>query len=435
MPPKELIQAVLAIPDCGPVTVNALVQSSCANLAPELSTGDTLRFRQALYRVLMNDPAIVSSLMDVPMAAIGILGFQPPLDNTSRQAVLTEFSRNLNTVPTLDRLGLTEEIGNALRLEPNPTYLELLHLRLEEDAALGRGTVKGRKRSVLEFVGSNEPSLPYFYDFVSRRKGSIAGVGVEQMLDMYAYSDPSEVFVIDRAELTSHTTRLLLEAGAFHKSHFRRYPTPEELIGYFTPENIMLLGEMIFRETGMEIDAQAITEWGRSDTMGQELSYDRYLKFRSKFIDEHTGKPVSWLHSYATVRRVIQGYIRGRIHVLNTSIEDEQLWGNIDEHLRRRGDKLMGLYMSNVEEYFLPEEVEQFFNTIGKVTKTDDMVMMRTFSEYVQTLPLPVFDGNGDYYLFNWHYNVQEFDHYRRHYLDYMVEASQTGQGVSYLRS
>jgi hypothetical protein len=131
-------------------------------------------------------------------------------------------------LPTLDSLGLTEEIGNALRLEPNSTYLELLHLRLIEDAALSRGTVMGRKRSVLEFVGSNEPSLPYFYDFVSQRKGSIAGIGVEQMLDMYAYSDPNELFVIDRAELTSHTTRLLLEAGAFHKSYFKRYPTPEE---------------------------------------------------------------------------------------------------------------------------------------------------------------------------------------------------------------
>jgi hypothetical protein len=75
MPPKELLQAVLDIVDCGPVTVNALVQSTCANLYPEQSVGDTLRFRQALYRVLMNDPGIVSSLMDVPTSDSVIFSF------------------------------------------------------------------------------------------------------------------------------------------------------------------------------------------------------------------------------------------------------------------------------------------------------------------------------------------------------------------------
>ena len=252
---------------------------------------------------------------------------------------------------------------------------------------------------------SNEASLYETFPYIQDVEGVGIGVGMDQMLDIFANTNLSQIYIIDVLPKVSLTTRALLEIGRYHYLRYRSYPSVREFLGYLTRDKITETLELIkssFSDTQMRIIKGAFSEEIESDEEIRPLKILYYLTFKSKQTYFR-----SWISDDSVLERVIEAYRYGRIVPIIGSLSGDVTMFKISERISAEGLNVGLIYESNFKMYLEPEGQSKYSQNLRQLPMDKDAKIIKTIMSR-ENHPLPVNqDQQMKKLMANWLYIVR----------------------------
>lgn len=269
--------------------------------------------------------------------------------------------------------------------------------------------VSGTERQ--HFV-SNEPSLHCLFPFVDNLSGAVIGVGSDQVLNILANTKATVGYIVDYTESTVLFIRLLLEVGLYHHKLFNCYPSPAVYRDYFDDQNILHLQRIFSRNFSETETKEVIAVLKKGITVDKSrIPVTEYMKLVSQ-IKNNNHHVVSWMGTDEHINKVLDLYSKCNILIVKGDITDPEAMGKIGKNARDQGVTFDIIYLSNSESsFYTKEQVQNYWNILGKLPKGKNAVIMRTSWDVDYKLPLPplVLKTRLRKQFNEWHYNVQRY--------------------------
>jgi hypothetical protein len=191
------------------------------------------------------------------------------------------------------------------------------------------------------FYHSNE-----FYLGLAQEIRGLGGVGIavgpDQGLDFYTMANLDEVYNIDVDSNTNTVTRLHMECGTRFNKLFGRYPSTKEFIGLYDDKNWPTTVSLLSKPSGTYNFSPKELEWLAQIFSIKHLDdTSPYLRNKVKFYGNS-----SWIGTDDNLRKVIQGYEEGKIHVVKGDIVGKTLH-QISKRIKKEKQSVSLIYTSN----------------------------------------------------------------------------------------
>jgi hypothetical protein len=275
---------------------------------------------------------------------------------------------------------------------------------------------------------SNELATSQLFPHVRELRGSLFGVGAEQILDLMASNfTPGQThraaYIVDCTESNSLFTRTLFELALYHRSTFHTWPTVEQLTEYLAGPDYSHIDTIL----GCSVTPQqlelihGVLREGIHPYGDASLRYPVSAYFRLKCsLRTRTGEPISWLARRETREGIFDAYAQNRIVVLSGDLSDRSFMSKVAAHARKNGHQFDIINLTNVTEgpKYYPEAWDNrhaLFANLEALPKSRKAVVLQTLPDpdHLPAAPQPaavkrdpVFSG---FFGLDFHYNGQPF--------------------------
>lgn len=248
---------------------------------------------------------------------------------------------------------------------------------------------------------SNEQHLYKLFDAIRERSGTIVGVGIEQVLDLFCNSQADQAYIVDSTKFNTLLTRTLLEMGVRHKKTFGNFPSDVEFIKYFKDLELLkhLLPEILGSDQAQYVmkklkmgktvfDTYEYRQLGElSDPLGT-LFLEDHLKFKRDAVDDQ-GNHYSWLTTN-NLTKVLSAYEQGKITVTYADLTDMQEMEKLAEKITKTTVPVTMLYLSNVEDWLKRwGKIPELVRCLKLLPLADEAVILRTLFSRIPPMVRP----------------------------------------------
>ncbi len=265
------------------------------------------------------------------------------------------------------------------------------------------------------FTESNEPALFKTFEFIRDKEGVAVGVGVDQMFDIACNAPQlNRIVLLDNQWTTSLVSEALLLVGSHHKKDFDKYPTPEEFIAYFAPENVDKT--MAFLQQSIAQDKDDFSALKGVLTQKQ----DRFFNYLHTKSHPDTAKEfTSWLSSAGSLAHILTMYDERRVHFIHGDLAETEK-APVAELLRDTGESVSVIYLSNAETYLAEKRggpIAEFIRNLNLLPVAPNTTVIQAEfvnSELLPQVPTPTYARTLPTSIYTWRYRVVSWDMFQR---------------------
>ena len=197
---------------------------------------------------------------------------------------------------------------------------------------------KAQERTNFSYYVSNE-----YYVGLAEPLRELGGVGIavgaDQPLDFFTMANLEKVYAVDIDPHTHLITRGYLELGLRFQKEHGHYPTTDEYVALFHPDNRALL--LHFLETPSNTYNFSPSDIAWLTEMYELLPFYEYLHQKREFY-----KNASWIGTDQNLKNVLRSYEEGRITVINDNVVGNSL-SDISAEVTNKGESISLVYLSN----------------------------------------------------------------------------------------
>lgn len=249
-----------------------------------------------------------------------------------------------------------------------------------------------------QFPASNEKRINLFHESIRDLGGTYLGVGTDQNFSLAAWANSEYVFLMDFDRLVVYINRIHI----FFFSISPRFADYEELWSVKNrSRSYSLLKEAFGKQSDFRSYSYAFHQAHNSGKIRERFQLYKYMTKQFQFESLHNNEIY-----YGRIHHLAKS---NRIYSVPGSLLGNQTMKSIARSIESLGSKLMVLYLSNAEDYFVYEKSFKENLMIQPITK-ESMILRTVQPTIVYKTGNPI---RRDIAEDRFHYNAQRIQNFK----------------------